>query len=251
MNRILLGSTIPAFKMTDDGHWWQWLKNAELITEQARQVDHQVEWLAVLQNDARGREPFAALLDYLEQLLVQVKLFWFSLDIGADQIDSGNRLGAICTGRNLIIDHALRHGHDWIYFADADIQAPDDVLAKLLELDWPVCGAHVPTYCLDGPSVAEYTRTVLCNERLQRAAGVGDVRVHWTTAGSLMVARETFRRVPWRHDPDAGSTDDPATQTEMERLGWPTLVRHDVVCTHHPESIGALEDRHHDLAVYR
>lgn len=243
--RILVGSTIPAFKMTDDGDWWHWLENAEQITDQAARADHDVEWLAVLQYDARGDQPFSQLFDRLSELQaagLSASYWQFSIETHDFEITSSSRLVAICTGRNLIIERGIRRGAGAIYFADADISAPDDVLPKLLELDHPVVGGHVPTYCLDGPPV-------------EIAAGVGrskpDVREHWNTAGSLLVHREAFRRVPWRHDPDAGCTDDPATQHELAQLGFPTWVRHDVICEHHPSSIVGLEDRGHDLAVYR
>lgn len=235
--KILIGSTIPTFNMREDGHWWHWLTNAERIAAASAARGIEIHWLAVLQHDARGREPFQPLLDRLDELDAVVQ--WFSLDLGLDEWTSGTRLTPICIGRNIINDQAIRTGADWVYYADSDISAPDDILVRLLELDWPVCGAHVPTYCLDGP-------------RLRVGSGrLGDVRQHWNTAGSLLVRRDVFRRVPWRWDLDAGETDDPATQAEMARLGFPTLVRHDVVCTHHPESIGPVEQRGHDLAVYR
>lgn len=239
LSTIIVGSTIPAFAM-EDVHWHHWLENAEAITAAAREAGHEVRWLATLQVDARGEAPFDRLFYRLNQLRetgIWATTYRFSLDLGEERITSGNRFAGICIGRNLIIEAALRDRDvEWIYFADSDISAPDDVLVRLLELDWPVCGAHVPTYCLNGRRV--------------HIAGA-DVRRHWNTAGSLLVRRDVFRRVPWRWDPDAGDTDDPATQHEMERLGWPTLVRHDVICRHNPEQIGPLEQRGLDLAVYR
>jgi hypothetical protein len=250
MTRVLIGSTVPAFKMNDEGDWWHWLADAEALVAASSEAGITVDWLGVLQEDARGRELFYPLSDRIAEL--GGTSYWFSLDTGVAAIDGGSRLGAICTGRNLIIDRALRQGHDWIYFADADISTPPDVLIRLLELDYPVCGAQVPTYGLDGPpATAAHYLNFSHSGPMRRAGRKGDVRIHWTTAGSLMVSRDLFRRVPWRYDPDAGETDDPATQSELARLGWPTLVRHDVVCKHHPEAIGPLEGRGHDLAVYR
>lgn len=256
--KILVGSTIPAFAMSSPDWSW-WLSNRNEISARAEAEGHQVSWLAVLQEDARRLDPFRALIDIAGDA---VDYHRFSLDLDVDEWDSGTRLTGICIGRNLIIDRAIRTGADWIYFADSDIEAPDDILVRLVELDWPVVGAHVPTYGLDGPSAQDWSNEhrpdrlgvsfgYLGIDPVSMAGDGHDVRVHWNTAGSLLVHRDVFRRVPWRHDPDAGNTDDPATQAEMERLGWPTLVRHDVVCHHHPESIGALERRGLDLAVYR
>lgn len=265
--RILVGSTIPAYKMTSDGDWWHWLTNAAQISRAARSAGHEVEWLAVLQHDARGRELFQPLIEttlvHREELGCRVAPpRWFSLDLGDDEINTGNRLIAICTGRNLITEYAMSRGHHAVYFADADIEAPADVLVRLAELCWPAAGAHVPMYGLDGPNAVEWALSRHQNAdvtdlELQRADQIanagrfGDIRVHWNTAGSLFMTRDAFRRVPWRYDLDVGLTDDPATQTELARLGWPTLVRHDVICEHHPSWIGALEQRGHDLAVYR
>lgn len=263
--KILVGSTIPAFKMTDDGHWWHWLDNAEQITWAAERAGHEVTWLAVLQHDGRGRERFGDLrhrLGDLKSRSIATAARWFSLDLGDDDITSGNRLIAICTGRNLISEYAMSRGHGAVYFADSDIEAPDSILVRLTEMCWPVTGAHVPTYGLDGPNAVEWAlsrhrRDDATEIELQRADQIanagrfGDTRLHWNTAGSLLMTRDAFRRVPWRYDLDAGLTDDPATQTELARLGWPTLVRHDVICRHHPGMIGPVEERGHDLAVYR
>lgn len=249
MSRVLVASTIPAFAMgTPDWSWW--LKNWAEIKFNTLQAGHEVEWLAVLQEDGRGRGVFDPLTVEMPNRAIcglDMSLRWFSLDLGVDEWTTGTRLAGIVTGRNLIIDHAIRHGHDWIYFADSDIEAPDDVLPRLLEMDWPVCGAHVPTYCLSGP----FAR----NDWRGRIRDVGeryeDTQVHWNTAGSLLVRRDLFTRVPWRIDPDAGQTDDPATQAEMERLGYPTLVRHDVICRHHPDQVSGFEHRGLDRTVYR
>lgn len=250
MTSILVAATLPAFAMSEpDWHWW--LSNAEQIRETAEAEGHTAGFFATLQVDARGLAPFQPLIDRLQALehdpLRGTPHITFSVDLGVDEWTTDTRLAGIITGRNLIVDRAIRRGHEWIYFADSDIEAPDDILPRLLELDWPVVGGHVPTYCLSGPPAEDDWR--------HRIRDVGErfdgVRVHWTTAGSLMVRRDVFRRVPWRFDPDAGETDDPATQAEMARLGYPTLVRHDVLCTHHPESIAGFEHRGLDRTVYR
>jgi hypothetical protein len=254
MTKIVVGSTIPAFKMAHEGYWYKWLDNARQVIERTKdEIDVEVSFVATLQHDARGQVPFELLLRRLEPL--DASVYWFSVDTGEDEITSGNRYFSICMGRNLIIDHALRGGHDYIYFADCDISVPDNVLVKLMDLCWPVTAAHVPTYCLgiNATMARDVTEAVGHRWKQIRASANlgGDVRVHWTTAGSLLVHRDVFRRVPWRWDPDAGDTDDPATQHEMEKLGYPTLVRHDVIATHWPQNIMGLEQRGHDRRVYR
>lgn len=238
MSTILIGSTIPAFKAVEEpDQWASWLDGHRDIASYAHAVDHDVQWGATLQQDARGDEPFAQLLTVLS--FIDAIVYRYRFDLGHDRITTGNRFAGICIGRNLIIEHALNDRDiEWIYFADSDISAPPDVLPKLLEVGHKVVGAHVPTYGLG-------------HDKPRMPLKPGDCRMHWNTAGSLLVHRDVFRRVPWRWDPDAGDTDDPATQAEMARLGYPTIVRHDVICRHHPECIGPLEQRGHDLEVYR
>lgn len=249
MTSILVASTLPAFAMSEpDWHWW--LDNSEQIRKHAKDAGHTVDFFAALQIDARGFEPFEPIRHRLmisEAAHALPPFLTFSVDLGNDEWNTGTRLAGIVTGRNLIIDHAIRHGHDFIYFADSDIEAPDDILVRLLEMDWPVCGAHVPTYVLHGPPAEDDWRGRIrdVGERF------GNTQVHWNTAGSLLVRRDLFSRVPWRIDPDAGQTDDPATQAEMERLGYPTLVRHDVICRHHPDQVSGFEHRGLDRTVYR
>lgn len=248
MSKILVGSTIPAFKALETAdQWGAWLYGAHEIETNALRVRHDLEWIVTLQQDARGDRPFERLLVALAA--VNATVYRYMIDLGQLRITTNNRFVGICIGRNLIIEHALNDPEiEWIYFADSDIEAPPDVLPKLLELGdrFKVIGAHVPTYALghDAPKLP---------------GTVGDSRVHWNTAGSLLVHRDVFRRVPWRWNPDedgpAGPgdvcSDDPATQHEMERLGYPTVVRHDVICRHYPQSVLPLEDRAHDLEVYR
>lgn len=264
MSRVLVASTLPAFAMSEpDWHWW--LDNSEQIRKHAQDAGHTVDFFAALQIDARGFAPFEPIRHRLmisEAAHALPPFLTFSLDLGVDEWTTGTRLAGIVTGRNLIIDHAIRHGHEWIYFADSDIEAPDDILPRLLEVNWPVVGAHVPAYCL-GENATPYAGAVLTipDPKKDPDTGYGwdvrtipegiDVRRHWNTAGSLMVRRDVFRRVPWRVDPDAGETDDPATQAEMERLGYPTLVRHDVICKHHPDQVSGFEHRGLDRTVYR
>jgi hypothetical protein len=227
---ILVGCTIPPYKMGGpDGYWSSWLANAEAIRQ-----SHDVRFVAVLEHDARGLDPFRPLLYRLARLGGMV--LGFSYDDGAASITTGNRLVRICTGRNLLTQWAVDNGASHILYTDADTAIPGDAIPKLLEVDWPVVGGRVPTYCLEGPDVGGYPFRVT---------------EHMNTAGFLLVARDVFRTLRWRTDPDLGLTDDPCYHADATALGFPTRVREDCVAEHFPPCIGPLEERGHDLAVRR
>ena len=228
---VVMAATLPAWKMDEDGYWSSWLTHAEQIRDSHPDG---VTFLAVLELDARGRAPFTPLLDRLADLDGHV--WTFSVDDGAQRIDSRNRLVRICTGRNLATHYAQDVGASHILFADADTIIPPDALPKLLAVDWPVAGGRVPTYCLSGPAVPGYDFPVT---------------EHMNTAGFLLVARQAFSRLRWRLDADAGLTDDPCYHADAAELGWPTRVREDCVAAHYPMAIGPVEHRGHDLTVYR
>jgi hypothetical protein len=235
--KIVVGTSLPAYKLEPGGYGLSWLTNAGAIAGSV--PDALVVHFAALQLDGRGRAPFQELFDRLDALAaagVRVGVWSYTLDTGTETIGSSERFAHICVGRNAIAEFAHRFAADWIYYTDADCAAPADVLPRLLEVGHPVVGAHVPTFCLDGPRVDR--------------PGM-DLRRHWNTAGSLLVARDAFRRVPWRYDAFAGESEDVSTQHELERLGWPTLVRHDVIVDHFPQHVRPLEDRGHDLTFHR
>lgn len=228
---IAVVSTLPPFKMGGaDGYWSSWLANAEAI----RDSHDDVRFVAALEQDARGLDPFRPLIDRLAH--VGGMVLGFSYDDGATTITTSNRLVRICTGRNLLTQWAVDNGASHILYADADTAIPGDAIPKLLEVDWPVVGGRVPTYCLEGPVVDGYPFRVA---------------EHMNTAGFLLVARDVFRKLRWRVDPDLGMTDDPCFHADATALGFPTRVREDCVAAHYPPSIGPLELRNHDLKVYR
>lgn len=159
----------------------------------------------------------------------------FMVDDGAAAITGGNRLLRICEGRNLVIEHALRSGADWVLFADTDIELPPDVLVRLLEVDHPFAGFGVPSYVLSGPPVAGYAFPV---------------QTYQNTAGAWFVHRSLFRRFRWLWDPDDGLTDDPATYRVIrDQLGLEQRNRLDVIGRHAP--LVAFEHRRADLGVQR
>lgn len=226
---IVLGATCAPYKTDDPLGVLSWLTHAEAI--KASHPDG-VQVFCALEVDGRGHDVYGPLRQRLDDLGAVV--WTFSLDDGARTLTSHGRLVRICTGRNLVTQYGCDSGATHILFADTDVAIPPDALPRLLELDWPMAGGKVPTYCLDGPRVPEYAY---------------DVREHMNTAGFLLVERQLFRRLRWRWDAEAGQTDDPAYHADAVALGFPTFVRHDVVARHHPESIAPLEWRGHDLAL--
>lgn len=242
MSRIAVASTLASYKMYPPLAGLFWLDNAERLVDAAGDGAHEVRFFAALEVDARGQEPFAPLLSRLSELAGEV--WWLSLDTGADRLSTGERLAHICMGRNAISEWAMRAGVDWVMHVDSDTRLPDDVLPRLLELDWPICGAEIPTYCLRGEAVTHHPTK--------------DTPYPWPvehylvqTAGALLVHRELFRRLRWRTDVERGLTDDPCYCSDARDLGFPVLVRRDVVGEHWPRSIPAVEYRGHDLAVRR
>jgi hypothetical protein len=249
---IVVGATTVAWKCDGHGGELDWLTHAEEIAANA-----DVRFFATLEQDARGDAPFGSLLARLDDLGGEA---WrFRWDDGADEITPHNRLIRICAGRNMITDYAVRAGAEWIYFADTDLAPPGDVLDKLLEVDWPIVGAHVPIYCLGGPVAEKHPARIWLEdgsmwprlpEHLHLPPFGFDVQVHWNTAGSLLVHRSLFRRLRWRVDPDAGMTDDPCYAADALALGWPTLVRKDCIVTA-SVPLAPVEGRGLDMKVRR
>lgn len=255
---IVVGATIPPYKYDHALQVSSWLVNAR-----ATAALSEVTYFAALEIDARGVSVHAPVLDELKTL---PSVTWtFSLDDQAHSLNSDNRLARICTGRNLITQYAHDIGASHILFLDSDIAVPAIAIQRLLEVDWPIVGGHVPTYCLNGPSVR--CQKIDTDARETWAIDVGgtrrlvadrpllpdgiDVREHMNTAGFLLVRRDLFRKLRWRWDKDAGLTDDPCYHADACSLGYPTWVRHDVIGRHWPPSIGPVERRGHDMQIYR
>ena len=226
--KILVGATAAGHKGAEAGHW---LRHAEALR---RATPHELEFFLATETQPDGIEPRLAAVEARVHALGGT-VWRFMLDDGAARIDGGNRLVRICTGRNLVIERALRSGAEWILFADADIELPPDLLVRLLELRHPFCGFHVPGYGLSGPPVPGYGFPV---------------QAYWNTAGAWFVQRTLFRRFRWLWDPDAGLTDDPATYRVIrEQLGVEQYNRLDVVGRHGP--LRPFETRAGDVQVRR
>jgi len=230
---ILVCTTTTAAYMDTRARWGSWMLNAESLKASAPDV----HYFAALQLDNRGLEP---LLPFVEELQAIGGEYWtFSLDDGRTEITTNNRLRHITMGQNVCMDRCAGDGsvtHQ--LFLAADLMPPADALTKLLEVDWPFVGGHVPTYCLDGPQELD-------------ARYPGDCRWHMPTAAFVLLTREMFQ-IRWRYDLDQGWSDDPALYNDARNyLGIEAIVRHDCVGQHYPQSISAIENRLWDKAVVR
>lgn len=252
---ILVGATIAPWKC-DGKEELLWLENAEAMV---RDSICDLHYMVVLEVDARGLEPYRALLKRME-CLSQYTVWTFSFDDDADKWDSGNRLVRICTGRNFVTEFANRQMHcSHILYQDTDITIPADSVNKLLELGWPIVGGDVPSYCLGGepvrfrPGFAVSELDAYCAHL--RHGDFNNVRysfpveTHMNTAGFLMVSRRLFRVLRWRYDLEGGLTDDPCYEADAHRLGFKTLVRKDVIGLHPP--LARVEDRTADMVIRR
>lgn len=228
---IVVGTTLAAFVMDQEDTWASWLRNAEDL--KASHPDG-VQYFAAIQVDARGLAPFGPLLEALAA--IGGEYFTYSLDDGRTEVTTANRLRHITLGQNIVTDYAVSVHASHLLFLAADLQPDPATLPKLLELNHPLVGGEVTTYCLSGPEVDGYSFPV---------------QTHMATAAYVLIGREVFNRLRWRWDTD-GKTDDPCLHYDAETLlGIPTYVRKDCIGKHYPEAIGAIETRGHDRTVAR
>jgi hypothetical protein len=256
---ILMGATLAAYKTGAVAIGYgpeetMWLGHAEQLVADAIAVGHELEFAVALEYDARGAAPFAGILRRLMQIEndtgATFHVWNFSLDTGALELDSDERLAHICMGRNLLTEIAMREGASHLLFADSDTVIPPDAISKLLELDWPIVGGEVPSYY--GPNeIGPWGEAPIVHTRPTPAATPYDfpVRAHWNTAGFLLVERKLFSRLRWRTDLEHGLTDDPCYGHDALEQGYMTLVRQDLHGVHEP--LVPVEHRGLDLRVYR
>jgi len=231
--KIVVATTLTTFAMGNPQVWGSWLRNAEGIMEAAKPND--VEFFAAIEMDSRGIGLFEPLINRFDELPSD---YWtYTLDDGRNIVTTLNRQRHLTMGENLATDYCVANGASHMLFVAADCAPPVDVIPKLLEVNWPLVGAEIPTYCLSGPVAPEYPFPV------QR---------HLASAACVFVQRSLFNRLRWRYDPDAGLTDDPAYCFDAQDLfNIEPLVRKDCIAKHYPEQIPAIEARGYDLRVYR
>jgi hypothetical protein len=234
--RIVVATTLAAFAMEHEETWNAWLWNAEKVREAGQSVGADVDFFAAVEVDRRGMEPFEPLLSRLDDLGGTV--WTWVLNDGRTEVHTNNRLRHITAGQNFATEYCNGTLADWMLFMAADCAPPDDVLPKLLELDHPLVGSEIPTYCLSGPVVEKYPFPV--QEQLISVAAV-------------LVRRDVFKVLRWRYDVEAGMSDDPSYRHDAETLlGVKSYVRKDCVARHYPEAIGPVESRYRgrDMRVH-
>jgi hypothetical protein len=230
---VVVASTIPAYVMDQPDTYEAWLRTQD---ELRLATPHDVRFFAALEYDEiRGPEVFEPLLDRLDDA-------WnFRFDDGEIETKTSNRLRRITIGQNLCSDYAVNIGASHMLFMAADCCPPPDAIVKLLELDWPIVGGEVRTYCLNGPWVTHHPASGLVFDF--------PVQQQMATAAFVMLNRDLLKRLHWRYDTEMGMTDDPCLQHDALQLGFPTLVRKDCVGVHFPEAIGPIETRGHDMRL--
>jgi hypothetical protein len=239
---IVVGTTAAPFKATS-AEVTQWLECANSMALRAMSAGFKkVHFFAALEVDSRGRAPYQDLLARMAEVeksheRIVCNQWFFAIDDGSKKIDPVNRLIRICTGRNLVQEYALRQKNmTHILFLDSDLKVSADSIPMLLEMEHPIVGGSVPSYCLAGPTIDRYPFPV---ER------------HWNTAGFLMVERDVARKVRWRSDVhDSGASDDPCYNQDAKDFGFGnTLVRKDLIGVHKP--LVPLTKRGHELEIQR
>lgn len=227
---IVVGSTMTTFAMTVPDAWQSWLKRAEQIKQHSPE---ELQYFAAIEVDARGIEFFAPMIERLKE--VGGEYWTYHLDDKRTEVTTVNRIRHITTGRNLVQEYALEKDATHILFLDADLQAPDDTIPRLLEMNHPIVGGDVVTYCLSGPTVDGYAFPV---------------QSHMNTAGFLMVTKEIFERIRWRGD--ARHSDDPCYHSDViEIFGYQTHVRKDLIGHHFPRHVTSIEKRGYNRTVVR
>jgi hypothetical protein len=228
---IVIGTTLAAFVMDQKDTWEAWVRNIDQVRANTNET---VKPFAAIEVDARGLEPFAPLLQKLEEIGGD---YWtYSLDDGRVQVTTANRLRHITNGQNLVTDYAVSTGADWLLFMAADCMPPDDIVPRMLEMNHPLVAPYIRTYCLIGPDVPDFPFPVM------------DVMA---SAACIMIHRDVFRKIRWRWDPVDGSDDPCYHKDAIDLLGIKTYVRKDVFAKHYPEAVGAIETRGHDMRVVR
>src|SRR5262245_26984212 len=103
---VLIATTIPAWaaRASDSRVAESWLLSLPAVLDFAQAGGHQVFVFVALETDG-GDDPFTALEARLNEATDKSVTWRFSIDDRAERVGSANRLGRICTGRNLAIEY--------------------------------------------------------------------------------------------------------------------------------------------------
>lgn len=246
---IVVGTTCAPFKASGpfaDG-MTRWLSNSMILLENAAAFGEDLIFFAALETDARGLDPYQELLAEMEPLPSVV--WWFSMDDNEKNWATNLRTLRVTTGRNMVVEYAMRNRASHILFLDTDVRPDADTIRKLMMVDWPIVGGDVPAYCLSGTPVLMKRRWEGHHRWKETLHPYGfQVEEHWNTAGYLLIRTLVFEFVRWGWSPIGGLSDDPWFARAVENAGFgPTLVRKDCIGDHEP--LGSLESRGEDLVI--
>lgn len=140
------------------------------------------------------------------------------------------RLTGIVTARNMCIDYAILTGASHLLFIDADVIPPSDIIPKLLELARPLVGGLVPGRGCH--SNLRYLFGVQVNGTTN--SGINYTEVDYGTCGCMMITREVFSGLRFRHTlENGGMSEDPAYCKDVKTLfNTRMYLRTDVICQH-------------------
>jgi hypothetical protein len=225
---FVIGTPLVGWKC-EKGEDRNWLQHGARIKERFPNA----VFFAALELDIRGIDPFRKMITELQEL---GGTYWtYMINDNEEEVTSSNRWIRIETGRNLVREFAQRKrvmqrhywgdevpqydvvNYDAILYVDSDIELTPEIIEKLLEVDRPLVGVHVPQYNLRGP--------VVCGDPL--------IEEHWTTAGMLLVNAPAYYDLPWSHNAYMNLSDDPTFQNHSLRLDHGmTWVRKDIHAQH-------------------
>jgi hypothetical protein len=236
--KIAVCTTLAAYVMDNPGTYASWVENQAAVAEHARSVGVELTYFAAIETDARGIVPFIPLISILSAM--QDGDYWtYTLDDRRTEITTANRLRHLTMGQNITSEFASAGGYEWMLFLAADTRPPDDVIPKLLEMNHPLVGCELVTYCLRGSRVPQYTEY--------------PVEEQLISAACIMIHKDVFKLLRWRVDHFIGMHDDRSYQHDaQELLGIPSYVRKDCRATHYPEAVCVIEIRYpgRDMRVY-
>jgi hypothetical protein len=245
---FVIGTPLVGWKC-DRNEDMTWLQNRIDIMNKFNNAT----FFAALELDHRGLEPFAKVIDALNE--VHGKYWTYTINDYEEQVTSANRWIRIETGRNLVREFAQRRrvmsGHHWgeqtpqdgvvnydaVLYVDSDTTLTAEIIEKMFEVDRPLVGVDVPAYALRGKEISK-------NPRIEE---------HWTTAGMLLVNSPAYYDLPWYHNAYLNLSDDPTFQSLAERLPerdaqgtlfdtyGMTWVRKDIKSDHKGELVGVEE----------
>lgn len=245
---ILVASLIAPPFLDDRRRWGSWIENQEQIRESLPGTN--VEYYCAVELDGREMGPYFDAGWTRAMGRAGVIFETFTYGSGRKSIETGSRLKHICMGRNMIVQYAIEDTSvTHILGLDGDVAPPADILPNLLELDYPLVSAKIPTYCMKGPRVLTNPRNE--NHIYSMRWQVEDTQK--SSAGAWLIERDVFKSLRWRTDPELGLSDDPAYLHDIENvLGVdpPILQRGDTIALHWPPAIGPIETRLADTKLY-